>query len=141
MPDRRDLPWERPHERLEQMEHAEIRMLRWLINAEVVIGRLLIDLLDGQEKNMADLTALQAAVAELGSDSTADHDRILAAFGDLGAQIDDLKAQIAALQAGQIDQATVDALTATVASADAAFDDAANAVAPVVTPPAEPPVG
>jgi TRAP-type uncharacterized transport system substrate-binding protein len=90
------------------------------------------------KKIMADFTALTAAITELGASATADHDAILAAFGDLGTQLTDLKAQIDALVAGQLDQATIDAMTETVTAADAAFDDAAAAVTPVVTPPVEP---
>ena len=122
-----DWLWRKTVRELEAMEHVEIHLL-------VDLGHLL-------EEHMADFTALQAAVDNLGTDSTADHDRILAAFGDLGVQIEDLKAQIAELTAGQVDQATIDALTATVTAADAAFDSVAETVAPVVVaPPVEPPV-
>ena len=116
-----DWLWRKTVHELEAMEHIEIHLL-------VEIGQLL-------EGHMADFTALQAAVDNLGTDSTADHDRILTAFSDLGAQITDLKAQIEALSAGQVDQATIDALTATVTAADAAFDSAAETVAPVVVAP------
>ena len=130
--DYRRRPWTRPIDELLGMEHAELHLL-------VAIGAAVADLMDGQERNVADLTALQAAVDNLGADSTADHDAIIAAFTALGAQITDLTAQIAALVAGQVDQATIDSLTATVVAADAAFDSAAAAVAPVVVP-VEPPV-
>lgn len=125
--DYRRRPWTRPIDELLGMEHAELHLL-------VAIGAAVADLMDGQERNVADLTALQAAVDNLGTDSTADHDAIIAAFTALGAQITDLTAQIAALVAGQVDQATIDSLTATVVAADAAFDSAAAAVAPVVVP-------
>jgi TRAP-type uncharacterized transport system substrate-binding protein len=116
-----DWLWRKTVRELEAMEHIEIHLL-------VEIGQLL-------EGHMADFTALQAAVDNLGTDSTADHDQILAAFEDLGAEITDLKTQIEALTAGQVSQETIDALTATVTAADAAFDATAATVAPVVVAP------
>jgi hypothetical protein len=53
---------------------------------------------------------------------------------DVTAAIDDLKAQIAALSEGQITQDQIDALTASVTSADAAVDALDASVTPA--PPA-----
>lgn len=83
---------------------------------------------------MADITALQAAVDKLGTDASADHDAIIAAFTAAKTSIDALTAQVAALSVGSIDQATIDSLTAAAEAADTSINDAAAAVVPVVTP-------
>lgn len=85
---------------------------------------------------MGDITGLTDAINKLGADATADHDAILAAFSTASTKLDDLTAQVAALQAGQLDQATIDSLKATAEAADTAINDAAKAVTPVVAPPA-----
>ena len=119
-----DWLWRKTVRELEAMEHIEIHLL-------VEIGQLL-------EGHMADFTALQAAVDNLGTDSTANQGKILAAFGDLGSKITTLTDQIAALTAGELSQEQIDALTTTVTAADAAFDSVAATVAPeVVAPPVE----
>lgn len=98
------------------------------------IGRDTDEILKGQRILMADISTLQAAVDKLGADATADHDAIIAAFTEAKTSIDALTAQIAALSAGTIDQATIDALSTSVDAADTAINDAATAVVPVVTP-------
>lgn len=120
-------PWLRPIDQLIGMEHIELHLL-------IALGVHADDIMEQQEKIMADLTALQAAVDKLGSDATADHDAIIAAFTATQVALADLTAQVAALIAGAVDQATIDALAASVATADAAFNDTAAAVAPVVQP-------
>jgi len=87
-----------------------------------------------QETTMSDISLLEAAVAKLGTDATADHDAILAAVSASQTATDALTAQVAALTAGSIDQATIDALTAGVEAADTAVNDTADAVAPVIAP-------
>lgn len=86
------------------------------------------------ETLVSDISGLQAAVDKLGTDATADHDAIIAAFAATQAALADLTAQVAALTAGQISQDTIDALTAAATAADQAFNDTAAAVVPVVTP-------
>ena len=120
-------PWTRPIDQLIGMEHVELHLLIALgVHADLNMEQ--------QEKIMADLSALQAAVDNLGTDSTTDQAAVMAAFTALGTQLADLKAQVDALVAGQVDQATIDALTTTVTAADAAFDQTAAAVAPTVQP-------
>jgi acetolactate synthase small subunit len=123
----RSRPWTRPIDQLIGMEHVELHLLIALgVHADLNMEQ--------QEKIMADLSALQAAVDNLGTDSTTDQAAVMAAFTALGTQLADLKAQVDALVAGQVDQATIDALTTTVTAADAAFDQTAAAVAPTVQP-------
>ena len=120
-------PWTRPIDQLIGMEHVELHLLIALgVHADLNMEQ--------QEKIMADLSALQAAVDNLGTDSTTDQAAVMAAFTALGTQLADLKTQVDALVAGQVDQATIDALTTTVTAADAAFDQTAAAVAPTVQP-------
>lgn len=84
---------------------------------------------------MTDVSTLQAAVDKLGVDASADHAAIIAAFTDAGAKLDALAVQVAALTAGVIDQATIDALAKAVEDADTSINDTAAAVVPVVAPP------
>ena len=89
-----------------------------------------------QEVIVADITALQDAIDKLGSDATADHDRIVTAVETLDATVTDLQNQIAALSSGSINQATIDALTVTVGTVDDQLGALADSIAPtVVTPP------
>ncbi len=67
------------------------------------------------DKIMASLDNLTAAIATLDQDVTT-------AAADVTAAIDDLKAQIAALSEGNITQDQIDALTASVTTADDAVD-------------------
>jgi hypothetical protein len=123
--------WNKPVDELAGGERAELHLL-------MELGVHSDDIMEKLEEAMADLTALQAAVDNLGTDATANHDAILTSFTAANAKLDDLATQIAALTAGQVDQATIDALTATVTAADAAFDQVAAAVVPVVVPPVQP---
>ncbi len=123
--------WNKPVDELAGGEHAELHLL-------MELGVHSDDIMEKLEEAMADLSALQAAVTQLGADATADHDAIIAAFTGTKAALDALTAQVAALTAGAVDQATIDALAASVATADAAFNDAAAAVAPVVVAPPAP---
>lgn len=123
MPRQSRWPWEEPHDRLEQLEHAEIRMLRWIINAQVAIGRMLVEQRLGQEKIMANLENITAALADLNADVDKTATDVLAALADLRAQID-------ALVAGQVTQEQIDALTASIGTADAAVEALDAAVSP-----------
>lgn len=76
---------------------------------------------------MADLTNLQAALAQLGSNEQA-------AFADVNTGIASLQAQIAALSAGSITQDQIDALTATAQGIDAGIQQIDAAAKAVVTP-------
>jgi outer membrane murein-binding lipoprotein Lpp len=109
-------------------------MLRWIIDAQVTIGGLLVDLGTGQafakrrmEHIVASLDNLTAAVAKLGADFSKVAADVLAALADL-------RAQIEALTAGTISQDQIDALTASVTAAD----DAVAALDAAV--PDQPPV-
>jgi cell division protein FtsB len=124
----RRMPWDDPHEHLEDMEHAELRMLRWIINAQVTIGRTLIVLMEGQEKIVADLTALTAQLEEVKASAEVASAAVLAALDATSAQIADLKAQIDALTVGAVTQEQIDAL----ADADAIVDSITAAVTPAV---------
>ena len=128
---RRNWPWERPTDNLEAMEHAELRMLRWIIDVQVAQGRLLVDIIEGQEQIMADLTALTAELAEVKASAEVASSAVLAALAAASAQLADLKAQIDALTAGAVTQDQIDALTATAADADAIVDSITAAVTPV----------
>lgn len=124
--------WNKPIDELAGGERAELHLL-------MELGVHSDDIMEKLEEAMADITALQAAIAQLGADATTDHDAILAAFTGTKAALDALNAQVATLTAGQVDQAAIDALTTAAAAADAAFNDAAAAVAPVVVaPPVQP---
>ena len=124
--------WKQPIDELAGGERAELHLL-------IELGVHSDDIMEKLEEAMADITALQAAIAQLGTDATTDHDAILAAFTGTKAALDALNAQVATLTAGQVDQAAIDALTTAAAAADAAFNDAAAAVAPVVVaPPVQP---
>jgi hypothetical protein len=124
--------WKQPIDELAGGERAELHLL-------IELGVHSDDIMEKLEEAMADITALQAAIAQLGADATTDHDAILAAFTGTKAALDALNAQVATLTAGQVDQAAIDALTTAAAAADAAFNDAAAAVAPVVVaPPVQP---
>jgi len=125
--------WNKPIDELAGGERAELHLL-------IELGVHSDDIMEKLEEAMADITALQAAIAQLGTDATTDHDAILAAFTGTKAALDALNAQVATLTAGQVDQAAIDALTTAAAAADAAFNDAAAAVAPVVAPVVTPPV-
>ena len=124
--------WNKPIDELAGGERAELHLL-------IELGVHSDDIMEKLEEAMADITALQAAIAQLGTDATTDHDAILAAFTGTKTALDALNAQVATLTAGQVDQAAIDALTTAAAAADAAFNDAAAAVAPVVVaPPVQP---
>ena len=88
--------------RIGRAELAQLASIRRLIRRE-------------GDRTMASLDALTAAVAEIGTD-------VAQAAADVTAAIDDLKAQIAALSEGQITQDQIDALTASVTTADSAVD-------------------
>jgi phage shock protein A len=127
------MPWDDPHDHLEDMEHAELRMLRWLMEVQVAQGRLLMDIIDGQEIIVADLAALTAALVEVKASAETASAAVLAALEAVSAQIADLKAQIADLEANVgPSQEQIDALTATAADADAIVDSITAAVTPVV---------
>jgi DNA-binding FadR family transcriptional regulator len=79
------------------------------------------------ERTMASLDNLTAAITELGTD-------VDKAAADVTAALDALKAQIAELSVGAITQDQIDALTASVTTADAAVD----ALDASVVPPAAP---
>lgn len=106
-------------------------MLRWLINAQVTIGRTLVVILDSQEKIMADLSALIAELDEVKASAETASEAVLSALEAASAQIADLKAQIDALSVGQVTQEQIDALTATAADADKIVDSITAAVTPV----------
>ena len=126
----RGWPWDEAHDNLEKMEHAELRMLRWLIDMQVAQGHLLVHLSREQEKQMATLDNLTAAIADIATDI----DKVAA---DVLAALADLRAQIEALVVGQVTQEQIDSLTASVTAADAAVEalDAAVPEQPVVEPP------
>ena len=124
--------WERPHADLENMERAELRMLRWIIDAEVTIGRFLVVTRLGQEKAMAALDAITEAVAADRAVTQAEHDEVQAALAALTTSIADLQAKVDALTAGSVTQEEIDAV---VADVTALGTDVAN----IYTAP-EPPV-
>jgi DNA-binding FadR family transcriptional regulator len=79
------------------------------------------------ERTMASLDNLTAAITELGTD-------VEKAAADVTAALDALKAQIAELSVGAITQDQIDALTASVTTADAAVDALDASVAPPAAP-------
>ena len=135
----RDWPWDHSTEHLEAMEHAELHMLRWIIDAQVTIGGLLVDIVAGQafakrrmENIVADLTALTAALEEVKASAETASAAVLAALAATSAQLADLKAQIDALTVGAVTQEQIDALTATATAADTIVDSITAAVTPAV---------
>jgi len=128
-------PWEDPHEDLEEMEFAELRMLRWLIKVQVAQGDLLVEIIEAQEEIMADLTALIAGLDEVKASAETASAAVLAALATAAASIADLQTQIDALVAAQVTQEQIDALTATAADIDVTVDAITAAVSPVVEPP------
>jgi hypothetical protein len=72
----RDWPWERPHDELIAMEHAELHLLiaigRALVGIEATqrtMSRHLAALRHGQETDMATLEDVQALVVQTGVDA------------------------------------------------------------------------
>ena len=57
-------PWERPHEQLEALERAEIRLLRHIIENQRGLGRMLVALAQHQEMDTMALIDDIAAAAE-----------------------------------------------------------------------------
>jgi hypothetical protein len=131
----REWPWQKPHAHLEEIVRAEHHMLNWVIRAQVAQGKLLVKILDNQEKIMADLSALEAELAEVKTSADAALaavEAVLVVTGELKVQNADLKAQIDALVAGQVTQDQIDALTATAAGIDTTVDTITTAATPVV---------
>jgi hypothetical protein len=126
-------PWQVPWEHLEQEEHVELAMLRWLVKAQVAQGELLIEILEGQERIMADLTVLQAELADAKASADAALEaveQVLLSVADLKAANADLKAQLDLLTAGAVTQAQIDELTATATT----IDDTVDAIVVAATP-------
>jgi hypothetical protein len=117
----REWPWDRPPK-----EETVGHLLHWIMDTQKAQGHLLTEILDGQEKIVADITALQAAVAQFSADVTT-------ALADVQADLATLQAQIAALVAGQVTQDQIDTLTATAQSADGNVQE----IIAAVTPPAQ----
>jgi hypothetical protein len=86
-------------------------MIRWFRRAPLGLALELI--YARQEEMMADYTKLQASIAQLATDAATDTAAIIAALG---------------AAPGGLDQATVDAMTASVDQADAAIAAAAAAI-------------
>lgn len=136
-------PWDHPGDH--DGESKEVFYLRHLVKASKGLGDLLVgidinitSLMEGQEKIMASLDGLTAAVALLGTAVTdmqgrlaADEAAEQAAADALTAQIADLQAQVAALQADAVDQSALDALVATITAI-------AATVAGIAAPPVAP---
>lgn len=93
--------------------------------------RLLAKILKGQERIMADLSTLTAALEEVRASSEVASAAVLAALDGASAQLADLQSQIDALVADQVSQEQIDALTQTAADADAIIDSITAAVTPV----------
>lgn len=87
---------------------------------------------------MADLSALEAELADVKSSSQAAFDAVLAQVDGLKGQMAGLEAQIAELVAGQVSQEQIDALLATAEEADATIDAITEAATPLPSP--EPPI-
>ncbi len=119
------------------MEHAELRMLRWLIDMQVAQGRLLVNLINGQEKIVADLAVLEASLAEVKASAEVASAAVLAALDATSVQLADLVAQIEVLTAGAVTQEQIDALAATAAEADVIVDSITAAVTPQPEPEPE----
>ena len=132
----RQAPWERPYEHLHKMEHAELELLRWIITAQIGIGRKLVAMSKSQENIMADITALTAELAEVKASADTAQAAVLSSLSGFSVQLADLKAQIDALTVGQVTQAQIDELTTTADGIDTVVDAITAAVAPpVVEPP------
>ena len=109
-------------------------MLQWLIKMQVAQGQLLVELIEGQEKIMADLTTLTAALDEVKASAEVASAAVLAALAESSAQLADLRSQIDILTAGAVSQEQIDALAATAADTDAIVDSITAAVTPVEPP-------
>jgi hypothetical protein len=144
----RDWPWERPHEELIQMEHAELHLLvaigRALVGLEAnqrTISRHLAAIRHKEIDEMATLEDVQALVVQTGVDAQETADRVIAAIaaatGDASATIADLQAQVAALIAGNAADITPEQLQS-VADGLTAVDATIKGIAPA--PVVEPPV-
>jgi hypothetical protein len=127
-------PWEDPHEHLEEMEHAELRMLRWLINAQVAIGTLLVAHSIQQEDVMAALDVIKEIMASDRAATEAEHAEVDAAIEALLGKVTDLQAKVDELTAGAVPQADLDEIAA-------GLKDLGTAIGDIYTQPvAEPPV-
>jgi len=88
---------------------------------------------------VADISALETAVADLEAGADAAEAQVLAAVQAGQKQVADLQAQIDALSAGDtITQEQIDALTASVQRADESITAISEAVAPIVEGEPEP---
>jgi chromosome segregation ATPase len=102
-------PWERHHDHM---------------------TRLLVHIAQGQEKIMADLSALEAELAEVKSSAEAAQAAVLVALEGFKAQIADLMAQIDALGVGAVTQEQIDALTVAATEIDTTVDAITAAATP-----------
>jgi hypothetical protein len=96
------------------------------------LGRLIgIDrVLRGQERIMADISGLQAELAEVKASSEAAFAAVMSALDTLKAQNAEQKALIDTLVAGQVTQEQIDDLT----TQAAAIDDTVDAITAAATP-------
>ena len=127
----RPWPWERSTEHLEEMEHAELRMLRWIIDAQVVIGGLVSDVhrdvaaLKSRLENLSMTLAadIQAAADATGAAAQAAADRVIATLNANNSVVLDLQAHNAADDAAiALLQSQIDAGTVTPEAAQAILD-------------------
>jgi hypothetical protein len=127
------MPWDDPHDHLEEMEHAELRMLRWLIEMQVAQGNLLMDIIEGQEQTMARLDNLKDLLAADRAATAEEQAEVAAALAALGEQVVALEAQVGALVAGQVTDEEISELATGLT--DLGTDIKAIYTAPVVEPP------
>ena len=115
-------PWERPHEQLEALERAEIRLLRHIIENQRGLGRMLVALAQHQEMDtMALIDDIAAAAEATGVAATAAANRVIDT-------INENNALLAGLQAHNVeDDAAIAALEAEIA-AGTVTPEAAQAV-------------